>query len=148
MKLIKSVILPLLGLPLFTPLADAGTYKWIDKDGSVVYSQHPPAEGPFESIHIKTTPASKQTAPGKQPNAEAQARESGTKQGPERTLQAELEKLQAVRQKNCAIAKQQLKIYTVYKRIQDSDGQAHRITDKERQAGLNEAEQGIKDYCD
>ena len=27
--------------------ANAATYKWLDENGNVVYSQQPPKEGPF-----------------------------------------------------------------------------------------------------
>ena len=148
MKLINRAIPLLLPLLILLPQAHAGTYKWIDKDGNVVYSQLPPPEGQFESIRIPKAAQAKQVPTQKPAGAVEQARELDVKRENERKVQAEVEKFQDLRKKNCDTAKQQLKIYTVYKRIQGKDGQPHRITDQEREAGLKEAKQGIKDYCD
>ena len=57
-KMIKNGIwILVIGLLSASP-AMGGTYKWVDEDGNVVYSQHPPPEGQFESIQIKPTPGS------------------------------------------------------------------------------------------
>lgn len=126
----------------------AGTYKWVDKDGNVIYSQHPPAEGQYESIQVKPSPRHSTTGDKARQSSRQFLEEATTQRKNNAKLKAELEKSRELRNKNCVTAKKQLEFYTVYRRKKDKSGEYVRIPDEERKAGLKEAKQAIKDFCD
>ena len=143
---IHTLAIVLVGLLSAAPSL-AGTYKWIDKDGNVVYSQHPPPKGQYESIRVKPTP----------PNASSNKagdqtkkflEDASSKRANDKKLKSEVDKAQDMRKKNCETARKQLQFYTVYRRKKNAKGEYERVTDKEREAGLKEAKQAIKDFCD
>ncbi len=138
----------ILGLVVSTGVS-AGTYKWVDKDGNVVYSQHPPAEGQYEAIRVKPEPRNTPAPAGKGKEGSQHFLEKANSQRKDDAkLKAELKKTQELRKKNCETAKKQLEFYTVYRRKKDQSGEYVRITDAEKDAGLKEAKQAIKDFCD
>lgn len=145
MKQLISIVI--LGL-LFSATLQAGTYKWIDQDGNVVYSQHPPPEGQYEAIRVKPTPSNSAAAGNASETSKQFLEKAASERKDDATLKAELKKTQELRRKNCATAKQQLEFYTVYRRKKDQHGEYVRITDAEKEAGLKEAKQAIKDFCD
>ena len=126
----------------------AGTYKWVDKDGNVVYSQHPPPEGQYEAIRVKPAPRDSSAADNTRESSKQFLENATTQRKNDAKVKAELKKMQELRKKNCATAKKQLEFYTVYRRKKDKSGEYVRITDDEREAGLKEAKQAIKDFCD
>ncbi len=126
----------------------AGTYKWLDKDGNVVYSQRPPADGQYESIHVKPPPRKSSDGNSASQNSEKFLNDATTQRKHDAKIKDELKKTQALRDKNCATAKKQLEFYNVYRRKKDKNGEYVRIDDAEKVAGLKEAKQGIKDFCD
>ncbi|MDH5446058.1 MAG: DUF4124 domain-containing protein [Gammaproteobacteria bacterium] len=128
--------------------ASAGTYKWVDKDGNVVYSQHPPPEGQFESIRVKPTPRNSRSGNSASEQSNRFLENATTKRQNDAKLAKENKNNLALRQKNCGIAKEQLRFYTVYRRKKNDKGEYVRITDDEKAAGLKEAKQAIKDFCD
>ncbi len=126
----------------------AGTYKWVDKDGNVVYSQHPPADGQYESIRVKPSSRKPSNDSSTGQDADTFLKDATTQRINNARIKDELKKTQALRKKNCATAKKQLEFYSVYRRKKDKSGEYVRINDDEREAGLKEAKQGIKDFCD
>lgn len=137
----------LLGLLLGTT-TQAGTYKWVDKDGNVVYSQHPPPRGQFESIQVKPAPRNSATRGDAGQTSKEFLENATAKRKNDSKLKAELKRTQELRDKNCNTAKKQLEFYTVYRRKKDKTGEYVRISDDEKAAGLKEAKQAIKDFCD
>ena len=144
----QAILFFILGM-LVNISVSAGTYKWVDKDGNVVYSQHPPAQGQYEAIRVKPEP--RNTTPSAT-NGNASTKQfldkASTERKDEAKLKAELQKSQELRKKNCAKARKQLEFYTVYRRKKDKSGEYVRITDAEKEAGLKESKQAIKDFCD
>ena len=146
---LRLVLLVLLSSPLVTSIA--ATYKWQDPQGNVVYSQHPPAEGtPYErmetyrSSKYPTAPKpAPSTSPAKKSILDAQKRDQKSAQ-----IEQEVAKSEEIRKKNCAAAKKNLEIYTVYRRIKDDKGVVTQIDDNVRQQKINEAKQAIRDFCD
>ncbi|MDH5180310.1 MAG: DUF4124 domain-containing protein [Gammaproteobacteria bacterium] len=138
----------LCSLLLATPALGA-TYKWIDEDGNVVYSQKPPPEGRYESIRIKPGPRNRPTESKSETiTNEKLLQDTGNKRKDDKKIAAEMQKNRKLRQDNCAKARKQLEIYTVYTRVKDDKGGYRRITPQEREAGTSEAKQAIKDFCD
>lgn len=133
---------------MLSTAAQAGTYKWVDKDGNVVYSQHPPPSGHYESIRVKPAPRKDKATPTAQDSTKQFLEEADRQRRDEAKVKTELAKTRELRAKNCATAKKQLEFYTVYRRKKDATGEYVRITDTEREAGMKEAKQAIKDFCD
>ena len=145
MKHVISIFI--LGL-LFNTALHAGTYKWVDKDGNVVYSQHPPATGQYESIRVKPKPRNSSTNTQANQSSKAFLEKADNKRKNDNKVKDALKKTQAIRKENCASAKKQLEFYSVYRRKKDQTGEYVRIDDIEKEAGLKEAKQAIKDFCD
>lgn len=136
---------------IFLPMTVAeATYKWIDENGNVVYSQHPPPSGKYEALRVK--PGSRRSKPASsdsKPSAGQQwLKDTDSKRTGDKKVKAELDKNKNLRKENCAKARKQLEVYTVYGRIKDKQGNFRPITDDERKAGLTEAKQSIRDFCD
>ena len=128
--------------------APADSYKWLDENGNVVYSQQPPDEGPYETIKTtKPSPASSRSTPPSSSFAtevkqEAEERELDSK------VQQEAAKSEQIRAENCKAAKHNLETYTVYRRIKNDQGEIIRLDDNERAKRIQEAKDAIKEFCD
>ena len=126
------------------------TYKWLDQNGSVHYTQHPPAEG-IAYEKIQTIRPSKSSS-GSTVKSSSAARDSiladKEKSDKNNLVEKEVAKNADTRKKNCELAKKQLNFYQVQRRWKDKDGNVKSMTDSERKAKLEESKQNIKDYCD
>jgi hypothetical protein len=126
----------------------ATTYKWIDENGNVVYSQQPPEEGPYEtlktknpsSITLQPTPAQSSFMAGEQKGAE-EAKKN-------RTIQQEQANAEKIRAENCKAAKHNLESYTAFRRVRNEKGEVIMLDDKERARLIEESKQDIKEFCD
>ena len=139
------LVLLLLAAPL-----QAITYKWVDENGTVVYSQsRPPAGVPYETIDTgQSRPAT--AAPKPRPGSAflEQVEKDKTAREKDRIIRNEMEKGTEVRKKNCAAARHNLQLYTAHKRIRQKDGSVVRIDDNERMKRIKEAQEAIKEFCD
>lgn len=140
------LLLLVLGLLPNGPLI-AGTYKWIDENGNVVYSQNPPPKGKYEAIRIKPAPRNSSTNNNSAQDSQF-LKEADKRREDDKKLQAETRNSEKIRQENCQSAKKQFEFYTVYRRMKGKDGEYHVITDDEREKKLQQARQAIKDFCD
>jgi hypothetical protein len=130
--------------------ATADTYRWTDDQGQVIYSQLPPDDGrPYTRIGAPPPPAD---AEGDKARLEA-LRQSQADSREDRELSREAQQRdaeqQAVRDKNCAAARNNLGILEAgnNRRIRMPDGSTLRLTAEERQARIDKAKQYIKDNC-
>jgi len=146
-KIIKNIV-SLLCLYALTATALAGTYKWVDEEGNVVYSQHPPPAGKYEALSVKPAPRNRQESNSAPDQNRKFLDDAENQRKSDSKLKVENQKNQETRKKNCETAKKQLEFYTVYRRRKGKDGEYVRITEKEREAKQQEARQGIKDFCD
>ncbi len=129
----------------------ATTYKWLDDNGNVVYSQTPPAEGAYEVIHIKQSGTS-----SSYPSA-AESPESSTpkftsnrneEEKQNQDIQQQEAKAEEIRKKNCEAARKNLEAYTVFRRFKQPDGSYVRLDDDERLKRQQKAKDDIKEFCD
>lgn len=144
---VTHLFLGLLLGSLLTGPAFSATYKWQDENGNTVYSQQPPASGPYETIQFKSTKGGaysrpETTAPATAPKPSFKPQQSSD------PVQAEVAKNIALRKANCEAAKNKLEVYTVYRRMKDEQGNIIRITDEERERKIQEAKENIKEFCD
>lgn len=151
MKPFHALVFSGLLVILALPVAQAVTYKWLDEQGNVVYSQTPPPDGTAYEIldtikPSRTPPKSAPTAQTSKAVADLQASEKERKANQD--LASEQAKNAELRAKNCASAKQNLETYTVYKRIRQPDGSVKRIPDDERERKIKEYQQAVKEFCE
>jgi hypothetical protein len=150
MKTLIQIVGLLLLLGIASQTAVATTYKYQDASGDVVYSQNPPADPntPYEVLGVPS-----HARPGTNSGADtsgAQKSITGTAEDNQANQQVadEVKKAQEIRAKNCAAAKKNLEIYTVYRRVKNEKGEMVRLNDAERQKGIDEAKKAIKEFCD
>ena len=125
-------------------LSQAATYKWVDKDGNVNYSQRPPPDTNYERLNIKTPPPESGSTTPATPAPAA----TGSDNSSSDTVAQEMAKNAEIRAKNCAAAKSNLELYTVYKRVRKEDGSVVRLDDNERARKIEESKAAIKEFCD
>ena len=126
--------------------ASTNTYKWVDEQGNVHYSQRPPPGSNYEKMKVKTpagSPGAAQQSTAETPSAQ----NSNTKKGGADVLSNELAKNQEIRAQNCEAAKKNLQAYTVYRRIRAPDGSVKRLDDNERAKLIEETKASIKEFC-
>ena len=136
---------------LLTGAVLAETYKWVDEEGNVQYTQTPPPPG-VEGETIKPPPP-----PQVIPEAAASGTEPPDK--PEDTQKQNTEQEQvgkeeidaknvAIRNKNCQAGKDNLASYTRPRvRITQADSSRVVATEEERQEMIKKAEAMIKENC-
>ena len=126
----------------------ATTYKWVDENGNVVYSQQPPEEGPYETI--KTKNSSKTGISSSTPSSSfaTEVKKETEVQNLDRKVEQEAAKSEKLRADNCKAAKNNLETYTVYRRIKNDQGEIIRLDDNERAKRIQEAKDAIKEFCD
>lgn len=145
MKILLNLCLSTVMTLACVNLASAGTYKWVDKDGTVHYSQQPPAQGNYQRLKIHTErPSSDSSSGSSTPNYTTPS--SNDDKASDVIKQTEA-KGEEQRKKNCATAKKALQTYTVYRRVRDKDGNVIRLDDKERAKRINDAKAAIKEFC-
>ena len=129
--------------------ANAASYKWLDENGNVVYSQQPPAEGPYETIQT-TKPSSTPSRPTPAPSSSftSEVQKESQEEQLDSKVQQEAAKSEQMRADNCKAAKHNLETYTVYRRIKNEQGEIVRLDDNERAKRIQEAKDAIKEFCD
>jgi len=148
-KLIDMRALPIiLAFLLMSGHALAVTYKWVDEEGNVQYTQTPPPAG-IEAETIKPPPKvdTEKAVKGLQAQEEKatklrQNRLDTAKKEEEVKQELELQK------KNCEMARARLASYEqpMVKFVQE-DGSRVRATEEERQAEIAKSQEMIKEWC-
>ncbi|MCW9024927.1 MAG: DUF4124 domain-containing protein [Gammaproteobacteria bacterium] len=140
----------LLSLFIFTHASAVTTYKWVDTDGSMVYSQHPPAEGvAFEKIKTRSPSRSNNTDnSGETSSARNSILEDKAKKDKDDILSKEMAKNEETRKKNCELAKKALQFYQVQRRWKDEEGNVKSLTDDERKVKIEESKENVKEFCE
>lgn len=123
------------------------TYKWVDKDGNVHYSQKRPESSNYEKMKIKTAPGRSEPAPVSTPNTSAVGT-NASKSDSAAVLKKEVAKNEDIRKQNCDVAKKNLQAYTVYRRVRMPDGSVRILADDERAKLITESKASIKEFCD
>lgn len=128
--------------------ANAGTYKWLDENGNVVYSQQPPEGRPYETVKTrKPSSVSLQPTPA-QSSFETEVKQKDEERELENKVQQAAAKSEQLRAENCKAAKNNLETYTVYRRIKNDQGEIIRLDDNERARLIQESKDAIKEFCD
>jgi hypothetical protein len=133
----------------FLSLAFAETYRWVNEDGVVTFSQSPPPDVEAETVKIKSQPPSSAVDSQKQLQ-ELQQKLADSAE--DRALKEEQEKeqaeIEATNSKNCSIARKNLEQLTALgNRLYKTEDGLVRLTDEQRQEKMDKAREHIKEYC-
>lgn len=148
--MIIRILLPLILAISWLGVAEARMYRWVDEDGTTVYSQSPPPSGEAAEIKINTAPPSpaSQTATDTAPDsASPESAQNPAAEGPSKEEIAESNRIKA---ENCAAARSNLDLYTNLgnKLLKTPDGLYKRLTEEERQQKMEESKALIGEFCD
>ncbi len=142
--------LALLCLCLCLPLAaNASMYKWVDKDGVVVFSQTPPEHGSYETLEGQRNGyRGNEDADQKKPDAAQEFLKENDKQHKgDAAIKSQEDKAQQRRAEMCETSKKQLEGLTAYRRIREKDGSVRVLDDKERETNIQHAKDNIREFC-
>ena len=148
MKYIPVLLAVALGLA--TSASYAGrTYKWVDDQGVVHYTQHPPRGRQAEIFNPHSSAVSEESA-----NARLEALTEKVEAAQEARelkddiLSQELARRERIK-KNCQIARKNLVTLETAARVQDKDegGNPYFLDDGQKQARIAETKQQVETYC-
>lgn len=148
--------LPYLALALAigaTSLHAESVYKWTDKDGITHYGDQQPTGQKSESVDVKSgtthssVEGSKEGRPS--PQERLKAMEKGKKEASKQASQSRTEEArEKLRQKNCEVARKNLKTLNTYGRIKvQEDGEQRYLTSEEIDAKKAEYKNIADDSC-
>lgn len=179
-RLPRCAAAALLAVASVAPLAAAAeeaVYRWVDASGVVHFSQVAPQGFAYERVTpgSRGRPVARATlsnpraqpspsgigrpaAPSPQPSADPADAPAAALTETQRQLQQELEQeaqerlgeVRALREANCAQAREQFRQFTTYARIRVSDesGAARVLSEEERQQRIDEAQEAIVLNCE
>jgi len=143
----KSQLTILISIAVFSSFSVAGTYKWVDAQGNVHYSQEKPLKGKFTEIGAPPPPPSVivdvNEEYARQIENKAAARrgqKSRPKTTQEKTANAEL----------CQTSKKNLLTLQGFARVNyvNDEGVKMRMSDDEKAARLDQTKKDIEYYCE
>ena len=123
-------------------------YKWVDDRGNVHFSDQP---GKSDSQQIdmpkfKTDPVLEQREQARQEKAKKEQTDNAAKTADE----AEAQKKEEQRKKNCITARERVEQLQTVRRLFriDESGERHDLSDEERASALQKAQEDVKTWCD
>jgi exonuclease VII large subunit len=139
----------LIFLLLISTTISAETYRWVNEDGVVTYSQTPPPDAESEVVKTYSAPSSDAAAAKQRLQ---KLRQDLADREEDRTLkkaeQQEQKKDQEMRKNNCEAARKNLQTLTNLGLGMYKVGDKYlRLTEEQRQQRMQEAKDQIKEYC-
>jgi hypothetical protein len=136
-------------LLLFINLVSAETYRWVNEDGVVTYSQTPPPDVNAETVNIKSQPASNADDSKKRlEELRQKLADSAEDRALKKAQKQEQAEIKAENRKNCSTARKNLEQLTALanRLYKTKDGYV-RLTEEDRQQKMQQAREQIKKYC-
>jgi hypothetical protein len=135
MRSIYAIVFCLIGMVIGSPAMAAKVYKWVDENGVVNFSEHPPKNTPTTVIRPNTGHSEPVTyaTPGQPvPQAAADTAQQSRKD-PER----------------CEISRKNLEVLRSFGRVRvpNEDGSFHYLTEQEQQERLQTTQKAIEESC-
>jgi small-conductance mechanosensitive channel len=136
----------LIALPLM-----AETYRWVNEEGVVTYSQTPPPEGRSAErvkLYGTTSPSGNQDAQNRLDKLRQNMADSAEdRELAEQKRQAAKEE-KALKQHNCQVARSNLsKLEALGNRLYKTEGEYRRLSEEDRQSLMQKERDNIKDNC-
>jgi hypothetical protein len=143
----------LLGLALLIPghLVASDVYKWIDEDGAVHYGAQPPLGANTTRMKVSSGGGSRaSTADAEQGASDEDDSAQSSAEGDQQSAaaeQPETDPEQAA--KICADARRNLQIMETHGRVRERDGEGNVVvlTDEQKQARIDKANELVEAYC-
>jgi flagellar hook-length control protein FliK len=130
-------------------VASAETYRWVNEEGVVTYSQTPPPDVKAETVEIKTTPGSNTVDSKKQlEELRQKLADSAEDRAMKKAQKREQAEIEAENKKNCNIARKNLEQLTALgnRLYKTADGYV-RLSEEDRQKKMQKAREQIKEHC-
>jgi len=135
---------------LSTTSGMAQTYKWVDQNGVVSYSQTPPPSAPVEIVDIQPPPEA-DVSDGKEElkRLRQQSADNWEDLQQEKEAQRKAQAAEEIRKKNCTAARSNLEklLNSSNRMMQTADGSYLRLTESERQQRIQTAREQIEANC-
>lgn len=141
------LVLSILLLSFNSTTVQAALYKSIDADGNVSYSQNPPKTGNYKKIKVKKFKPVPADASTRSQNAKKSFEKGAQTRKENDLVKIELEKTNKIKQENCKIAKKNLRLFTLYRKLKNEKGEYYRVTDTEKAQRIKTAKGNIKQFC-
>ncbi|MEW8506008.1 MAG: DUF4124 domain-containing protein [Candidatus Thiodiazotropha sp.] len=144
----RFVIILCLAIVYLNPL-HAETYRWVNEDGVVTYSQTPPPDAKAETVKIKSAPAGS-SGDSKQRLKELRQKlaDSAEDRALKKAQKQESEEIAKENKHNCNVARKNLEQLTALgNRLYKVGDNYVRLTEEDRQRRMQEAREQIKEYC-
>ncbi len=135
----------------------AGLTKWVDKDGTVHYSDSPPPENvQSKTVRVQSGRESSATAPASAPGApktifemESDLKKEGKARQEAEKKAAQKQQEEEAKQRNCQQARAQLDTLRNAPRLAtyDQEGNPTIMDDSARQKGIDDAQAAVSQYC-
>ncbi|MCU7906364.1 MAG: DUF4124 domain-containing protein [Candidatus Thiodiazotropha sp. (ex Epidulcina cf. delphinae)] len=135
---------------LFFNPASAETYRWVNEDGVVTYSQTPPPDTKAETIKIRSTPSSDADASkDRLEKLRQRLADSEEDRALKKSKKKEQAESQAVNKQNCSAARKNLEQLTALgNRLYKTGDDYLRLTEEDRRKRMQQAGDQIKEYCE
>ncbi len=145
---VKQTFLFALLLLCINPVS-AETYRWVNEDGVVTYSQTPPPNADAETVKIKTAPATGANDSKKRLEALRQKlADSAEDRALKKAQKQEQTEIKAENKKNCSTARKNLEQLTALgNRLYKTEDGYVRLTEEDRQQKMQQAREQIKKFC-
>jgi hypothetical protein len=147
----RTVLLLLLG---WSSLASAsGVYKWVDEQGRVHYGERPPARAQAQEMQIKEAPLEElpveDDGAARSDKTQRLLRAFEEEREQKKAQQQKQRDEQEKRQRNCALARDRLRRYQNASSLYnlDKQGERHALSDAERTASEQSAQQEVARWC-
>jgi len=143
-----ALLLALTLAPFTTP--QAKLYKWVDKDGSITYSQQKPPDVKAEIVKLHGVQSISGDEARERLDSLNDKNETNRKDREfEATTSAENLQRDERLKKNCETARQNLRILTTGARVKSTDPEANGgfMNDEQRAAQVKQAQKNIENNC-
>ncbi|MBW9267151.1 MAG: DUF4124 domain-containing protein [Candidatus Thiodiazotropha sp. (ex. Lucinisca nassula)] len=144
----RYVIIVCLTILYSQPLL-AETYRWVNEEGVVTYSQRPPPDVKAETVKIRTTPAGSGVDSKKQlEELRQRLADSAEDRALKKAQKKEQAEIKAENRKNCNTARKNLEQLTALgNRLYKTEAGYVRLTEEDRQKKMQQAREQIKEHC-
>ncbi|QKK10657.1 MAG: DUF4124 domain-containing protein [Pseudomonadota bacterium] len=127
-------------------------FRWVDAQGRVHFGDKPPNKEAAESVAIESQPRSAPAAPTEEARRDKQQRLLRAWKEERLQREAKAAKSRAAqehREKNCHIARDQLRTYRNASTLYDLDqhGKRRILSDADHKKALREAEENVAHWC-
>jgi Skp family chaperone for outer membrane proteins len=143
-----SILIALLAS--LSPAIHADTYKWVNEEGVVTYSQSPPPEQEAERVKLPGTTSTSERQNSQTRLKQLRQRLADSAEDRKLTKQQKQEAKQEQERKrhNCEAARSNLsKLEGLGNRLYKTGGEHRRLTEEERQSLMQKEREHIRDNC-